>query len=93
MIEVLNARTILARDLALAGEFAQKHNLPQTAGSDAHLGHEIGVAYVEMPTFENIHDFKQALTKGKIGGHRSTLLVHVATTWGKLASIFRPHQQ
>jgi len=64
--------------------FARKHGIPGSAGSDAHTRYEIGNAYVEMPEFNGKDDFLQALARGKICGHRSSPLVHFASTWNRL---------
>jgi predicted metal-dependent phosphoesterase TrpH len=84
IIEVFNSRAILYRDSTRAQLFAQKHGIPGSAGSDAHTVGEIGNAYVEMPEFNGRDEFLQALTKGKIFGHRSSPLVHLSSTWAKL---------
>lgn len=47
-IEVLNA-TIFGAGNKKALSFAQKHNLPITAGSDAHSPRFLGQAYLEIP--------------------------------------------
>ena len=49
-VEVFNAATAIARynDKALA--YAQKHNLPMTAGSDAHHESAVGTAYTILNT-------------------------------------------
>jgi len=47
-IEVLNAN-IFKKDNQKALEFSKKHNLPFTAGSDAHAPELIGRAYLKIP--------------------------------------------
>jgi predicted metal-dependent phosphoesterase TrpH len=79
IVEVLNARAILGRDLKKAEAFAAEHGLVRSAGSDAHTPREIGNAYVEMPDFKGRDDFLEALKKGKICGHRSSPLTHFAS--------------
>lgn len=81
VIEVLNSRSPLHRRSAEALAFAKKYGIPQSAGSDAHTPNEIGNAYVEMPEFNGKDDFMNALTKGKISGHRSNPLVHFGSIW------------
>jgi hypothetical protein len=51
----------------------------RSAGSDAHTPREIGNAYVEMPDFKGRDDFLEALKKGKICGHSSSPLTHLAS--------------
>jgi predicted metal-dependent phosphoesterase TrpH len=86
ILEVLNARGILARDSKKAEAFAAKHGLVRSAGSDAHTLREIGNAYVEMPEFEGKDDFLEALKKGKISGHRSNPLIHFASLFNRIKS-------
>jgi predicted metal-dependent phosphoesterase TrpH len=84
IVEVLNARAIMGRDLKKAEALAARHNLIRSAGSDAHTPAEIGNAYVEMPDFEGRDDFLEALKKGKIMGHRSSPFTHFASLWNRI---------
>ncbi|HEX78985.1 MAG TPA: PHP domain-containing protein [Dehalococcoidia bacterium] len=76
MIEVFNARTLPYQNMSRPQNFAIKHNLPQSAGSDAHTLSEIGKAYVEMPEFDGRDDFIESLVQGKIYGSRTNPLIH-----------------
>lgn len=84
VMEVFNSRSLLLRSSAKAQAFAEKHGIAQSAGSDAHTLNEIGNAYVEMPEFTGKDDFLQALTKGKVSGHRTNPLTHFSSAWSKL---------
>ncbi len=84
VIEAFNSRSILPGTSARALKFAREHNIPATAGSDAHIPEEIGNAYVEMPDFTDERDFLQSLSRGKIIGYRSNPAVHLASMWSKL---------
>lgn len=77
IVEVFNARTFLKRTSAKARVFAEKHDLPGTAGSDAHTAGEIGNAYIEIPQFKGKKDFLAALRQGKIAGHSTSPFAHV----------------
>ncbi|MFC1978113.1 PHP-associated domain-containing protein [Chloroflexota bacterium] len=88
IIEVFNARSPLLRSSTKARTFARKYGILETAGSDAHTPSEIGSTYVEMPEFNGRDDFLQALRKGKISRHKSSLLVHFNSTWTKLKKSF-----
>ena len=68
IIEVFNSHTVIRSDSIQALKFAQKHGLLASAGSDAHLVSEIGNAYIKMPDFSNVEEFKRSLTKGKLEG-------------------------
>ena len=89
VIEAFNARSPLLQRSSRAKTLAQKYGITQSAGSDAHTPHEIGNAYVEMPEFNDQDDFLQALSKGKIFGHRSNPLVHLASIYSILRKQFR----
>ena len=84
IIEVFNARAILPYGSNRAQLFAQKYDLPGSAGSDAHTLGEIGNAYVEMPEFNGKDEFLNALEKGRIFGRRTNPLVHFNSTWARL---------
>jgi len=76
IIEVFNARTILFKKGGEIRAFAEKHNLKQSAGSDAHTLAEVGNAYVEMPEFKDRDGFLDALSQGKIHGQSTNPLAH-----------------
>jgi predicted metal-dependent phosphoesterase TrpH len=84
MVEVFNARTPLKKTTDMAREFANLHNFPVTAGSDAHAAFEIGGAYVELPEFNGKEDFLAALAQGKVFGHRASPLTHVTSFWSRI---------
>jgi len=83
-IEVFNARAPFLKPSTKARAFAQKYDIPKTAGSDAHTMGEIGNAYIEMPEFNGRDDFLQALRTGRIVGRRTSPLIHFVTAWEKL---------
>ncbi|MEW5958696.1 MAG: PHP domain-containing protein [Chloroflexota bacterium] len=76
-IEAFNARTIHAADNEKARAFAAAHNLPVTAGSDAHTAGEIGVAYMEIPRFTTAEEFRAGLPQATIQGRLSPAWVHL----------------
>ncbi len=88
IIEVFNARSPLPLGEGKAQALASKYDLPVTAGSDSHTPNEIGNTYVEMPEFNSKDEFLQALRKGRISQHRSSLLVHFYTALAKLKKLF-----
>ena len=83
VIEVFNSRTLF-QSSAKAQIFAQKYDIPGSAGSDAHTLSEIGKAYVEMPEFNGRDDFLNALVKAKICGQKTNPLVHFGSAWTRL---------
>ena len=88
IIEVFNARSPFPRSSTKAQAFANKYDIPGSAGSDAHTRNGIGNTYVEMPEFKGRDDFLQALRKGKIYRHRSSPVVHFSSIWAKLKKKF-----
>lgn len=79
-IEGFNARTVHAEDNARALAFAARHGLPVTAGSDAHIGLEIGAAYLELPAFSSAAEFRAALPQAHIRGGVSPAWVHLSSS-------------
>ena len=77
LVEVFNSRTLFKQDAARALELAQRHGLPGTAGSDAHVIQEIGRAFIEIPEFNDAQQFITALNQGRISGHRTSPLIHL----------------
>jgi predicted metal-dependent phosphoesterase TrpH len=75
-IEGFNARAS-DKDNQKAKSFALAHNLAMTAGSDAHVGLEVGAAYLEMPAFVTPQEFRAALPQATIGGRLSPVWVHL----------------
>jgi predicted metal-dependent phosphoesterase TrpH len=86
IVEVFNSRNPLRRSSEQALEFARVHDLPGTAGSDAHAAFEIGNAFVEMPEFKDKVDFLEALRKGKITGKRAGPLGRINSIWAKISN-------
>ena len=68
-IEVINAKTSLRSLNAQAAAFADEHDLPGGAGSDAHVPLALGAAYIEMPDFDGPADFLVKLRVGRAIGH------------------------
>ncbi|MCI0481365.1 MAG: PHP domain-containing protein, partial [Candidatus Dadabacteria bacterium] len=76
LVEVFNARSPIPLCSEKSLKFAEEHNLPGSAGSDAHYLSEIGNAVIEMPEFDDKESFLKSLREGKIDGHPASLLVH-----------------
>lgn len=87
-VEGFNARIHDPRRNQRARDWAVARGLPLGAGSDAHLLSEIGRARVVMPTFAGPAAFLAALSEGRIEGRASSHLVHLGSTWAKIARKF-----
>ncbi len=84
-IEVLNGRVTFGGDNRRAQEFARRHGIPCTAGSDAHCSHELGRAYVEMSPIDGSKEkFVAQLAQARIGGGLSPFWVHFFSIYRKV---------
>ena len=84
IIEVFNARSLFPGSRTRAQQLARKFGKLVSAGSDAHTASEIGNVYVQMPEFTGKDEFLTSLAQAKIFGHKSSPLVHLASTRNKL---------
>lgn len=84
-VEGFNARIHDPRRNQRAQNWALANGLPVGAGSDAHLLSEIGQTRVVMPSFSSPAEFLVALSEGRIEGRASSYLVHLGSTWAKIA--------
>ena len=88
-VEVLNARTILAGDLARCRELAEWAFLTPFGVSDSHTPGEFGAAYTEMEDFDGTPgSLIEAVRAGCVVGRRSSPLVHAITAYVKLKKRF-----
>lgn len=85
ILEVFNARSVDPEDNRRALKYAEEHDLAKSAGSDAHTLMEVGRAYMEVPGFSNASEFLAALRVGKVNGVLSSKLIHLGSTWAKVA--------
>ncbi|NHI91694.1 MAG: PHP domain-containing protein [Candidatus Lokiarchaeota archaeon] len=85
-LESYNSRCVLKKSNKKAQNLAQKYNLGQTAGSDAHFKMEIGNAYTIFNNIENEEDIINALRKRntRIEGKLTNPIVHFFTISDKL---------
>ncbi len=85
IVEVFNARTLpLGGADRRAALFAARHDLLRSAGSDAHTPREIGHAYVELPGFEDVEQFRESLSQGRVYGRHTCPMVHFRSMWNTL---------
>lgn len=88
-LEVFNARVALPEDNRRAREFALRHGLACTAGSDAHSRFELGQVYVEMARFDGRDEFLERLREGRIVGSRSPFWVHFYSIYARVLRSLR----
>lgn len=73
-IEVYNSRLLTGRGNRKAKRFAEQHNLPMTAGSDAHIAEMVGQAVTLIgASSETSEGIIEAIREGhtKVGGKRT----------------------
>ena len=83
-IEVFNARCMKPGANRQAMEFAREHNLPGTAGSDAHTAFEVGRACMLLPQFEGADGLRAVIRQGQVVGRMSPFWVHFASRYAAL---------
>jgi predicted metal-dependent phosphoesterase TrpH len=87
--EVFNARCTKAEDNQKALEFAQKHYIPGTAGSDAHAAFELGNARLVLPEFTSADALRKVISQGQVKGGLSPFWVHFVSfhaRWRKMVA-------
>lgn len=63
-IEVYNSRCMDPRFNRLARQFAEKHNIPGTVGSDAHAAFEVGRSVLKLEPFEGPDGLRRVIRTG-----------------------------
>ncbi len=63
-IETFNSRCLLPRMNAQAQEFAHRHDIASTVGSDAHTLFELGRATLTLPKFNSARELRQVIRQG-----------------------------
>jgi predicted metal-dependent phosphoesterase TrpH len=93
-IETFNARCMNTAPNRRAAEFAQKHNLAGTAGSDAHTALEVGRAGLALEDFSDAQDLRRVIGSGREFSRLSSPLIHLssrfASTVKKIGLVKRP---
>jgi len=82
-IEVFNARCMHPAPNLEAQAFAGRHNLPGTAGSDAHAAFEVGKALMLIPPFTDADSLRQSLGKSEFDVRLSPPWVHFWSRYAK----------
>lgn len=82
-IEVFNSRCLNPHFNTLAGEFAQRHKLLGTVGSDAHSTGEIGTATLTLPEFNDRSSLRLALSMAQPNVRLSSPFVHFHSRFAK----------
>lgn len=87
-METFNARVLTSRANEIAKEFAHKHGLIQTAGSDAHMPYEIGSGYLIAKAHTELELLKEIkLGRVVVNGELSGLTPKIHTLGAYLGVI------
>jgi len=80
-IETFNARCMWPGFNRRAQEFARQHDLPGTAGSDAHAPFEVGKASLILPSFHDAESLKAVIRQGQPRVSLSAPWVHLTSRY------------
>jgi predicted metal-dependent phosphoesterase TrpH len=80
-IEVYNSRCMLPRFNREAREFAEKHNVAGTVGSDAHAAFELGRSLMMLEQFEGPDELRKVIRAGGSRVKWSPPWIHVASRY------------
>lgn len=80
-VEVFNARCMHPGYNEQAETFARLHDLPGTAGSDAHALFELGQARLVIPPFRDADELRVVIREAQVQGKLSSPWVHLASRY------------
>lgn len=84
IVEVFNARSPTNSTADKALDYALRHKIPATAGSDSHTLGEIGRTFVEIDDFDTPDQLLEVLKHGRISRHKASIFVHIFSTITKI---------
>ena len=84
IVEVFNARSPINSTADKALDYALRHEIPATAGSDSHTLGEIGRTFVEIDDFDTPDQLIEVLKNGRISQHKASIFVHIISTITKI---------
>lgn len=82
-IEIFNSRCLDPQFNVRARDFAEKHNLPGTVGSDAHATFELGKSVVLLDPFQGPDGMREVIRRAKYETKLSPWWVHLFSTYAK----------
>ena len=80
-IEVFNSRCIDPKFNKNAQDFAEKHNIPGTVGSDAHAAFELGRSFLLLEQFEGPDEMRKVIRNGIPKTRLSSPWVHFTSRY------------
>lgn len=84
IIEIFNSRSLYPGIGNKSIKLAQRFHKVMSAGTDAHSPAEIGCVRIEMEDFNTSTEFLTSLSKAKIQGRKSSVLIHLISTTARL---------
>ena len=84
-IETFNARCLLPSMNRNAAEFAARHGIPSTVGSDAHTLWELGRATLTLPNFNSASELRAVIRQGVPKIRRTGIHVRLASRYAVLS--------
>ncbi len=83
-IEVFNSRCMLPAANRAALEFARRHHLAGTVGSDAHTAWELGRSVLLLPEFGGADDLRRIIWAGQAQTRLSPPWIHFLSRYARL---------
>lgn len=87
--ETFNSRNLRPSYNLAAAEFASRHNLPGTAGSDAHTLAELGRATMRLPDFADGDGLRSVIAQAEFRAQSSGPGVRLASRFNKIRRLAR----
>jgi predicted metal-dependent phosphoesterase TrpH len=82
-VEVFNSRCQASWLNDQAAEFARKHDMAGTVGSDAHTLPEVGRSTLILPYFSSADELRQVIRQGKAETRLSSPFIHLTSTYAR----------
>jgi len=83
-IEVYNSRCMFPRFNRRAREFAERHNIPGTVGSDAHAAFEVGRSRLVVDQFEGADGLRKVIRGARIQVKGSPWWFHLLSRYASI---------
>jgi hypothetical protein len=87
-VEIYNSRCTQPRHNAMAQDFARRHDLAGTVGSDAHTCWELGRSTLLVPEFETSADLQRVIRQSRYSTRWSPPWIHLTSRYAVLRKRF-----
>jgi len=88
-IETYNSRCMLPRHNRMARQFASRHAVPGTVGSDAHTCWELGRSTLSLPPFRDAVELRRVIREGRAQTRWSPPWIHLSSRYAVIAKRIR----